>query len=99
MPLLLLLKIHIVMSNINSLKHTACLLMGVYFGTLALCISKSMSDFYVTWCKSIRKWLRLPLRTHSKYQPLICDDLPTDVQLFKRLNKFLNKTLCNSNVC
>ena len=27
---------HIVMSNINSLKHTACLFMGVYFGTLAL---------------------------------------------------------------
>ena len=37
--------------------------------------SKSMSDFYVTWRKTIRKLLRLPLRTHSKYLPLICDDL------------------------
>ena len=36
--------------------------------------SKCMSDFYVTWRKSIRKLLRLPLRTHSKYLPLICDD-------------------------
>ena len=41
----------------------------------------------------------LPLRTHSKYLPLICDDLPIDVQLFKRLNKFLNKALCNNNMC
>ena len=49
--------------------------------------------------RSIRKLLRLPLKTHSKYLPLICDDLPIDVQLFKRLNKFLNKALCNSNVC
>ena len=43
--------------------------------------------------------MRLPLRTHSKYLHLICVDLPIDVQLFKRLNKFLNKALCNSNVC
>ena len=48
---------------------------------------------------NIRKLLRLPLRTHSKYLPLICDDLPIDVQLFKRLNKFLNKALCSSNGC
>ena len=61
--------------------------------------SKSMSDFYVTWCKSIRKLLRLPRRTHNKYLLLICNDLPIEVQLFKRLNKFLNKDLCNSNVC
>ena len=49
--------------------------------------------------RSIRKLLRLPLRTHSKYLPLIWNDLSVHVQLFKRLNKFLNKALCNSNVC
>ena len=36
MALLLPLKMHIVMLNINSLKHPAYLFTGVYVGTLAL---------------------------------------------------------------
>ena len=94
------------MALLLHLKYAYCdvkyKLLKTYCMSLYGCVlwdlgSKSMSDFYVTWRKSIRKLL--PLRTHSKYLPLLCDDLPIDVQLFKRLNKFLNKALCNSNIC
>ena len=56
-----------------------------------------MSDFDITWHKSIRKLSRPPLRKDSNY--LLLDDIPINVELFKRLNKILNKALCNNHVC
>ena len=65
--------------------------------------SNFMSKFYVTWRKGIRRLLGLPFLTHSKYLAEICNDIPINLQLYKRFNKFLFK-VCNSqnilvNVC
>ena len=60
--------------------------------------SNFISRFYVTWRKGIRKLLKLPLLTHSKYLPLICNDIPINAQLYRRFNKFLFKACSSNNV-
>ena len=55
--------------------------------------------FYTLWCKCIRQLLGLPVRTHSRYLPMLVDDLPIDAQLYKRLNKFLCQLTSSNNFC
>ena len=42
----------------------------------------------ISWRKTIRKALNIPVRTHSVYLPLICECLPLNVQLELRVMKF-----------
>ena len=72
-----------------------------------------MDKFYTIWCKCLKQLFDMPLKSHSKYIPLIVKDIPVEYQLYLRLSKFLwrynpsNNTsiqLCNtlkrnSNIC
>lgn len=49
---------------------------------------RTAEKLFLTWRKCIRSILCLPPRTHSKYLPLICDDLPIHKQLIVRFVKF-----------
>ena len=44
--------------------------------------------FFTLWRKCIRKLLYLSPMTHSRFLPLLCDDIPVELQLFRRFNKF-----------
>lgn len=59
--------------------------------------SKYISKFYVTWRKCIRKLLNIPNLTHSKLINLIVDDIPIEIQLYKRFMKFLYKAYNSNN--
>ena len=47
-----------------------------------------LTDLSVSWRKTIRKSLHIPVRTHSVYLPLIRECLPLNVQLELRVMKF-----------
>ena len=50
---------------------------------------KGVDSFFVTWRKCIRRLLNIPYNTHSDLLHLICNDLPVDCQLHKRVYKFV----------
>ena len=50
--------------------------------------NKCIDRLSISWRKSIRKALNIPVRTHSVYLPLICECLPLNVQLELRIMKF-----------
>ena len=58
-----------------------------------------VEKFYIMWRKCLRKLYGLPCRTHSKYIPLIVNDLSVQFQLFQRLNKFVWKLSLSENPC
>ena len=72
--------------------------MSLYGSVLWDFESNFISKFYVTWRKGIRKLLRLPFLTHCKYLPLICNDIPINIQLYRRFNNFLFKAYNSNNV-
>jgi len=49
--------------------------------------SKEMSQFFTQWRKCIRRLFNLDYKTHCKYLPAICEDIPVEVQMFKKTNK------------
>ena len=51
----------------------------------------------ISWRKSIRNALNIPVRTHSVYLPLICECLPLNVQLELRIMKFFMNGLNSTN--
>ena len=51
--------------------------------------SSEMSTFYCNWRKSIRKLLNLPLLCHSDFLHRIVNDIPNDLQIKKKMCKFL----------
>ena len=50
--------------------------------------NKCIDRLSISWRKSIRKALNIPVRTHYVYLPLICECLPLNVQLELRVMKF-----------
>ena len=50
--------------------------------------NKCIDRLSISWRKSIRKALNIPVRTHSVYLPLLCECLPLNVQLELRIMKF-----------
>ena len=83
--------------NVNSLKATfpnvsreikyklfKTFCMSVYGSSLWDYSSKTVNTFVTAWRKSIRYLLQLPYKCRSIYFPLICNDLPVDVQLHNR---------------
>lgn len=58
---------------------------------------KYVSTFYTAWRKSIRTLFVLPYNIHSIYLPLLCEDMPVEVQLHNRLIKFVNKLNDHNN--
>ena len=63
--------------------------MSVYGSSLWDNSSKTVNAFLTAWRKSIRYLLQLPYKCRSIYLPLICNDLPVDVQLHSRFLIFL----------
>jgi hypothetical protein len=61
--------------------------------------SKMFTQLCVQWRKAVRKLLNIPYTTHSKYLPLIVDDIPFEQQLYKRFVKFLsNVSKCKNEI-
>ena len=90
--------------NVNSLKATfpnvsreikyklfKTFCMSVYGSSLWDYSSKTVNTFLTAWRKSIRYLLQLPYKCRSIYLPLICNDLPVDVQLHSRFLNFFHK--------
>ena len=59
--------------------------------------SKEMSVFYTSWRKALRKLLSLPMVCHSHLLHLIVDDIPVDLQIYKRFIKFINNVKDSKN--
>ena len=55
------------------------------------------NKFFTCWRKCIRKLLNLPARTHNNLIPAIISDDNVDVQLHRRLLKFVYNVLTNNN--
>ena len=49
----------------------------------------SIEQLFVAWRKCVRKLINIPYNTHSAFLPLICNDLPVDCQMHKRVLKFI----------
>ena len=90
--------------NVNSLKATfpnvsreikyklfKTFCMSVYGSSLWDYSSKTVNTFLTAWRKSIRYLLQLPYKCRYIYLPLICNDLPVDVQLHSRFLNFFQK--------
>ena len=60
--------------------------------------SKTVDLFYVSWRKAIRKLLNLPNRTHCNLLPHICDDVPPDIQLYRRVISFVKGLSISNNM-
>ena len=79
------------------LFKTYCVdLYGCNFWNLA---GSDALSFFILWRKCIRKLLYLSPMTHSGFLPLLCDDIPVELQLFRRFNKFLWNVSKSSNPC
>ena len=63
--------------------------MSVYGSSLWDYSRKSVNTFLTAWRKSIRYLLQLPYKCRSIYLPVICNDLPVDVQSFSQHSRFL----------
>ena len=85
--------------GINAIFSRACVnvryrLFKTYFMDLYGCNFWNLAEsdvlsFFTLWRKCIRKLLYLSPMTHSRFLPLLCDDIPVELQLFRRFNKFL----------
>ena len=73
--------------------------MPLYGSVLWDLSSNDILKFYSTWRQGLRRLFNLPYRTHSRYLPLLCNDLPVNIQLFLRFNKFMYKLLTRENAC
>ena len=62
--------------------------MPLYGSVLWDVSSNDILKFYSTRRKGLRRLFNLPYKTHSRYLPLLCNDLPVTFQLISRINKF-----------
>ena len=56
-------------------------------------------SFFTLWRKCIRKLLYLSPMAHSTFLPLLCDDIPVELLLFRRFKKFIWNVSKSSNPC
>ena len=50
--------------------------------------NKNVNIFFTAWRKCVRHLFNLPYNTHSVFLPLVCNDMPIEVQLHNRFIKF-----------
>ena len=79
--------ISVIFLNI-SCKNFTILLQQFYGSQLWDLSNKCIDRLSISWRKSIRKALNIPVRTNSVYLPLICECLHLNVQLELRVMKF-----------
>ena len=60
--------------------------------------SRDCERLFVTWRKAIRFLFKLPPTTHCALLPLICHDIPFDLQLHRRVAKFFSSCINSSNL-
>jgi hypothetical protein len=58
---------------------------------------ESLDSIYSTWRVCLRKLFNLPPRTHSRFLPLICNDIPFMHQMTRRIIKFAKRIILHSN--
>ena len=59
--------------------------------------SSYINKFYTFWRKAVRQIWKIPYNTHYDL-PGICDSLPIEIQIVKKLCKFLQQVMNNDNV-
>ena len=83
-------KVNVLMCNfkfinsdvLNCLFKTYC--MPLYGSVLWDLTDTNCERFYTAWRKAIRRIWKISPQTHSALLPLICDDLPVEVQMCNR---------------
>ena len=73
--------------------------MSLYGSQLFDMSFKCTNQLFTVWRKCLRKFLQLPPTTHCNLIPLICDDIPISLQLYKRFMKFFVNSLGSTNEC
>lgn len=70
------------------------------FYGIVLCDMRSMAynGFCVTWRKAVRRILKLPYRTHSRYLSHIMQQMPLNVTIACRIVKFFLNAVSSKNV-
>jgi hypothetical protein len=80
-----------------------CYCMSLYGCTMWDLQSKAVENFYTQWRKCIRILYNLPSRTHNRFLNVINNEIPVNLQLFRRHIKFVQNIFkCNNkviNVC
>ena len=71
--------------------------MAVYGSQLWDFASKVTERFYVAWRKCVRRLLKIPHNTHSRYLHIMCNDFPVDLQLHTRFVNFIKS--CRNSKC
>ena len=87
----------LIIDTIYQLFNVHC--MSAYGSVLWDFSSQGVNAFYTAWRKSIRRLLRLPLRTHNELLPGICADISAEGKLRTRFLNFYRKCLSSSNSC
>lgn len=49
----------------------------------------TIDDFCIAWRKALRRLLHLPYNTHGYFLPLLTDTLPINVELLRRISRFI----------
>jgi hypothetical protein len=73
--------------------------MSLYGSVLWDFTSQEINNVITQWRKCIRKLLNISNLTHCRYLPHIVEDFPIELQLFKRVLKFLVKIFKSYNLC
>ena len=58
----------------------------------------SIEKLYLAWRKCIRRLINVPYNTHSGLLSFICNDLPIDIQMHKRVFKFIFSLIDSCNM-
>ena len=87
---------HIDLDSLYQIFKTYC--MPLYGSQLWDYDNKNINTFNVAWRKAIRRLLNLPNTTHCNLLPYICDDIPPNIQLYRRVISFVNGLSKSKNV-
>ena len=71
--------------------------MALYGSSIWDLSAKSHDRFLVVWRKCVRKIYAIPYRTHCNLLPLLCSDMPPELQLQSRFIKFFRSALQSDN--
>jgi len=91
-----LFRIHVPKNTIHRIQY--CNIKYMYGSQLWDYDNKISDTFNVTCRKTIRRLLNLPNTTHCNLIPHIYDDIPPNLQLYKRVISFVNGLSKSTNV-
>ncbi len=71
--------------------------MPLYGSQLWDYINRHTDSFFIAWRKALRKLFNLPYNTHCNLLPYICQDLPPNIQLYRRAISFVKGLSVSNN--